>query len=1145
MRPSPGTAPYALLIAALLCAALKPASAAPEEEGASVAPEPSAGAQAAPAAEATAGAGAAEDGGVFLATLPTDISTASYYELVAWLRSLGLSDSGSVDELRSRLYEHYGVSAPNAAAKAKRTISIERAATARYFKAAEDEDGIVRASGGVVLTVTEEGGATHRVEADELAYDREHGSVTARGSVKYVRKTGTVTETFTGEALSASMDDWSGVFLDGKVRRAGEGAKEGDRGLAMSAETMVKRSGDVLILDKGVISSCDADDPHYAIRAGKVWLLGDKEIAIADALFSVGNVPVLWLPFLYYPGDELVFHPVFGSRTREGRFVQTTTYLIGQKPKSTETSSIMKLVDSGDGASGKTELKGLFLRRVSGEAPKDEGTLKVMLDAYTGLGAFAGLAGSFPKAGPLTKLDFSLGLGLSRSLFSLSDGYSPYVSAGDWESVWNRSDFLGLDLPLRFGIGLSGSFKEGPISGSFALPLLSDPYFYQDFNNRSENMDWFSFLKSSNDATTTISTTTSLAQSLSFSTSLSPKFLAPWISSIDVTKVGASMSWLSMTLPLSSYSGVSTLYYVDPSRQFFYPSLLRPIDLALSLKGKFLDTASGAGQGTGGANQAPAAAALDLRNPWSDEPTAQAGEDSAQAEPGAAESAAPSVAGEASGAGDFRLPQRAPSLAAATTASPWSASIDWNLTPTAYLEDSYRTKELTEPSDVDFSLLYSLFSYKVAAGVDAKANLAPAATTATLSFAYSDQDQYRPYLYDQSPYVDKAAALLLADYQYKAQKLTGSFSVSSKPFSSSWLWSATSLSYNLASTLYSYKYSSLDSDSQPIYKEDYFGWNDTSITTHSAGLTLAVRPWNLSQSLGLTMSLPPLAESYSAKLALDGGPVDLGLSSRMYRASSDENFSFDPMTATLSFASDPWPSFTDTFIYDIEDDNPVSNISTLAWGPLSASLTAKRAIAYKLLVDSGLPTGWEAEGSEAFQPTTFSLSLKEDLKSKPESRATWSVSANAALSQSLLRFSESSITFGLTTSLKVSKFVDLSFSLSSQNSSAWRYYPELFNTSADLSRWKRNLLTDIWDSLSVWDTSALEDGLFKLKSLSFKMSHDLHDWDLSVDLTMTPELKSELKKYVIEPTLTILLAWRDISEIKTKATYTEDDGFDY
>ena len=80
----------------------------------------------------------------------------------------------------------------------------------------------------------------------------------------------------------------------------------------ITADTILKRTADVMVLKNGVISACDADDPHYAIRAGRVWILGNKEWAMTDAVFSLGNVPILWLPFFYYPGGALQLPPLKG-----------------------------------------------------------------------------------------------------------------------------------------------------------------------------------------------------------------------------------------------------------------------------------------------------------------------------------------------------------------------------------------------------------------------------------------------------------------------------------------------------------------------------------------------------------------------------------------------------------------------------------------------------------------------------------------------------------------------------------------------------------------------------------------------------------------------------------------------------------------
>ena len=155
-----------------------------------------------------------------LDALQVEISTAGYYELVARARELGLPDTGGVDELRASLYKYYGLEAPAAPGKG-RIVTIEKAGQASFAKVEEGEGGIVRASGGVILTLVETNGDTHRIQADSIVFDRERSTLTARGKVRYERKSGSTTDIFAGEALSASLDDWSGVFIDGKMRKAG------------------------------------------------------------------------------------------------------------------------------------------------------------------------------------------------------------------------------------------------------------------------------------------------------------------------------------------------------------------------------------------------------------------------------------------------------------------------------------------------------------------------------------------------------------------------------------------------------------------------------------------------------------------------------------------------------------------------------------------------------------------------------------------------------------------------------------------------------------------------------------------------------------------------------------------------------------
>ncbi len=243
-----------------------------------------------------------------------------------------------------------------------------------------------------------------------------------------------------------------------------------------------------MVLDRGIITSCDLPvDPHYQIKARKIWVLAPGEWAIASAVLYIGRVPVLYLPFFFRPGDEFFFHPAIGSRDREGNFLQTTTYLIGQKTRTPSALSVLAATEE-QGQQYRREIRGLFLRQPEGEqVPVTENRfLKVFLDYYSRLGGFAGVSGDFPP-----KVSFRSGLGLSRNIYLTSKGYFALeldAFAPSYESVWNKAWLFGLQIPFRYGLdgkwNLSGARSK--LSGKFEY--YSDPFFARDFYNRSEEM---------------------------------------------------------------------------------------------------------------------------------------------------------------------------------------------------------------------------------------------------------------------------------------------------------------------------------------------------------------------------------------------------------------------------------------------------------------------------------------------------------------------------------------------------------------------------------------------------------------------------------------------------------------------------------
>ncbi len=1087
-------------------------------------------------------------------TVALDIATASFYELADWLASLGLPVTGNAAEMRAALYKAYGVSAPKINTNG-RTITIEKAGSAEYFKVDSDSDSLMRITGGVVLTFRDENKSeTHRLEAAEVIYDKAHNSVSAVGHVKYRRERSGTVEEFSGETITVNLDDWTGVFLDGKMRTttgtssssssssssasssSSSSSSSGSETFYFSADTILKRSGDVIILENGIITSCSAEHPHYSIRAKKIWLLGGSEWAIADAVLSIGEVPILWLPFFFYPGQEIIFHPVFGYRARVGTFVQTTTYLIGQKKASTQTG-IMSIGSSSDGPK---EVHGLFLRdAAAGKTAETTKTLKLLADIYANLGFFMGLDGSASELGPFTDLSLESGIARSRSVFYLSSSYSPYSSAGAYQSVWNDSDFLGIELPLRFGFDFSTGLKLGPVNITAAFPIYSDPYFKKDFRWRSEDQNLLSSLSSSSSSTATSepSTITTLTQKLNLAFSLSPKF-SPWLSSISVSKLTSSLTWQTLATTASKLGEGTTLYNVDPRRYFFYPDVFRPLDVSFSLSGGNSSSDSGKTDKDAAAKSGD----LDLRSPWEDE----------QSDTGRTDSPASALNAENGG---FRLPARAPGLSSPDSSSSSGLKLSWSISPSGYIEDRLKSSGWTLPSDITFEdPLYLLYSYSVSGAFKASYASSNNAFSAGLGLSLLSQARLRDSTTD-SGYSSRVLAYDLSDAQYRQDKISSSLSAAVKPLTGSWMFGDSSLSYNLEYIMYNYLYSSYKSNSSGSYDYTYdwriFDWDTNSVTAHTATAMLAVKTGQKTQSFGLTMSLPPTTEAYTPAITLNAGKGDFSLTAtakqRYYRSSSSNfldfsEFSADAATGSLSIGLPYGLTLSDSIAYDTDNQYWTSNVAKLTWGPLSMTLNAARS--YYYTYENG--SGWTASSNKEFQLTNFQTALTQSLSAPKNWPFTSTVKGSLSLTQSFLEFSDSILAFNLSFSFKMTDFLEITFSSSSQNSAAWRYCPWLFSGASLITGsaddFFKNPVTDILEGFYFWDDDARRDSLFKLKSLSFKIQHYMHDWNLSFEIAASPSLDTTTTPYtyVVDPTFTLLLSWNDLSQIKASVVKSSD-----
>jgi len=525
-----------------------------------------------------------------LSYIEMDIRTSSLLELAAWCRELGLPEGGTREELASRLRPHYRLSAPDAQGGGGRIITIESAQTSEYFTLEAVDEEYARLKGDVIISLRD-GNATHRIKAWEILYNRSRNVITASGKVEYVKEEGDTIEVFRGESITVNLDNWSTIFIDGVRDQSISGNSTAYR----FAGTVISRnSEEVTVLTKADITNPNNEEAFWSLYASKVWLLPGNDFAFLNAVLKVGNIPVLYLPFFYYPSDEIVFHPVLGYRTREGTFLQTTTYILGRPKSSVITeNSITKIFGS---ASDNMEMRqeGVFLRSTGAKRINPNDTrLSLIFDAYVNLGAYLGTELVLPRKGSFGEFTVSAGIGLTRNIFPMGNINTPFRSF-ERESEWNRAMLFSMDVPFRYRFSMTGSLQARYGSLSWALPFYSDPYVDRDFMRRSEVLDWLSMLRegaAGQEEEADDSFLNSYEWRLSGSFNPPVTNWNPYVSSLSVSSISSSL--LFNIRDSSSYKNAifdppalpNPFAPPNPGKAFFVPSRFTMYSISASVTG--------------------------------------------------------------------------------------------------------------------------------------------------------------------------------------------------------------------------------------------------------------------------------------------------------------------------------------------------------------------------------------------------------------------------------------------------------------------------------------------------------------------------------------------------------------------------------
>ncbi|MCL2800922.1 MAG: LPS-assembly protein LptD [Treponema sp.] len=1074
-----------------------------------------------------------------------EIRTSTLSELAVWCRSLGLSESGTREELSKRLRDHFELPSPGQEEDRRRVITIESAQTSEYFTLDIIDEEYARLRGNVSLSL-KDGETIHRIRANEVLFNRTRNVMTARGQVIYEKEDGDSLETFRGENITVNLDDWSSVFNDGSST-----IESGGSAYHFSGSVITRTGEDVTILTDAEISNASNPEALWSISASRLWLLPGSDFAIFNAVLKVGEIPVLYIPFFYFPGDELVFHPVVGYRSREGAFVQTTTYILGQ-PRSDpdDVNSISRILGSSDET--ERELQGFFLRSTGRKRiNQDEISLKALIDYYVNLGTYLGLELSVPKSGMFNQTNLSLGVGFTRTITQVGNGFTPYLPPDfDGSVEWNHSRLFSMDVPFRYRMRFNSSITGRYGSLSWDFPYYSDPYVDRDFiQNRAERMDFLNMMQQG-----IVTASDSLTQNIlgsyqwQISGNLNPPVqnLSPFISRISITNISTSLVFKTLT--------DSSVPPNNPGHLFYAPDKYTIYSISGSISGTPFNTGRTQPQTRNNTS------AREAEDPFSGigVPISPWTEGAASERIVSDDILVPPVINQ-----NFRLPGSGNTV----------FSIDYTISPTSTTElqfmSGYGRWKTNE--DVDWNDVQSILtSVSANSTVNFRANHSAGLYNNTFSFFGSgtwrdytflneDAEAYRTPQ-DPSGTKDPARVDTARRQQYSQTNYNTSFAYNGtlRPFIENQIFSQTNFQYDLRGTMVrSRRYNPNTVISGPELTPQWGTWaketNDTAgLVNHLISANLEANLMNNVQNLSVRAALPPLDGLVTTNAIFRFWISETIISFRTEKPETSAEWILRPIHFTETLKFKDIGSLSYYMVINPQENNEVTTIRTsLSLWSFKAEFTATK-VARSVFVptDPLFPSGggrWEQQGLPSLNPRELSFTYNHTFSNIEivKDFFTLSFNINTSLNFDLQQHTSSSFNLSLGLQMNIAGFLELKLAAVSQNNVIWRYFKGVpgFDHLTFMYRDgpQNNLFIDLVDSFNFFDDSKRRRSGFKMHRFELTATHFLGDWVAELGINFYPHLSAMIpsvsQKYEITADVSFIVRWIPIPEIKSQVNY--------
>ena len=366
------------------------------------------------------------------------ITSGNIEELKKACRNRSLSDSGSVIELRRRLMDHVAVfdvlSFESRLAQAgEGAVVLEQA---EVIEAWEDENGekLVRLRGNVDISYS---GKT--IHAAEVHVNPDSGIIVGYGNVNFIDGE----KHYRGESVYYNLNTEEGFFNKARTEISD---------FLCTGETIrILHESDKFMGSNLSLTTCGLKDPHYRIDAETLYFYDNEKLLVQDPSLVYGSVPVLNFPFLYRNIRDRRLHSTIFFRERSGIVNQNTYSLLDEENRE----------------------------------------LKLKGDFYERLGVYAGadFSAAYPSG---AKTTIQSSAALSNDLYfydDVTENWSPFGPPSASEFSIERYMRYHADVYqlFRFGEGYTNDME-------FHFQWISDPYYRNDFERRSEQFDLFDFI---------------------------------------------------------------------------------------------------------------------------------------------------------------------------------------------------------------------------------------------------------------------------------------------------------------------------------------------------------------------------------------------------------------------------------------------------------------------------------------------------------------------------------------------------------------------------------------------------------------------------------------------------------------------------